>query len=129
MQPGVFRALEFDRVRDVLAQAALTPLGRHRLLVLEPEVSPERVRATLALTTEAVGFVSAAGSLAMAAPDDLETLLVTLDVADQPLEPLGLLAVARFVESVMQVAGAVDRGGAGRGEGRGITLRHRGGDL
>jgi DNA mismatch repair protein MutS2 len=109
MQAAVYRALEFDVVREVLAQAALTPLGRARVRALEPVVSPGLVRAGLVLTTEAAAFVSGAGSLAILAPDDLETLFLTLDVADQPLEPLGLLALGQFVESVTQIGAALQR--------------------
>ena len=50
------------------------------------------------------------GSLGIAAPDDLTGILEVLDVGQQPLEPLHLLGLARFVESVEHVAA----GGTGR---------------
>ena len=42
MQPAVLRALEFDRIREVLAARALTPMGRARLLALDPASGRER---------------------------------------------------------------------------------------
>ena len=40
MQPAVLRALEFDRIREVLSREAATALGRERALALEPAVDP-----------------------------------------------------------------------------------------
>ena len=39
-----YRPLEFDRVRDALADQASTRLGRARALALEPAVAPDIVR-------------------------------------------------------------------------------------
>jgi DNA mismatch repair protein MutS2 len=109
MQPAVFRALEFDRIRELLASRALTPLGRTRLLALEPAVEPQEVEAALALTLEAVALERGGGSLGIHAPDDLETILDILQIEAQPLEPLALLGLARFLGSVDQVASAAAR--------------------
>jgi DNA mismatch repair protein MutS2 len=107
MQAAALRALEFDRIREALAQAALTPLGRTRALVLEPSVDAEEVRRRLALTTEAVAFVEDDGSLAVSAPEDLQTTLRGLELGEDPLEPLQLQGLAQFVESVDEVAAAI----------------------
>ena len=66
MHGTVFRALEFDRVREALADVALTPLGRARALDLTPATDPVDVEARLALTAEAVAFLKQGGSLALA---------------------------------------------------------------
>jgi DNA mismatch repair protein MutS2 len=113
MQPSVLKALEFDRIREALAHEALTPLGRARAMALDPATDPDLVETALRLTTEAVAFAGVGGSLAIVAPEDLEAVLGTLDVADQPLEPLMLLGLARFVESVDHVATTVRRHAAG----------------
>jgi DNA mismatch repair protein MutS2 len=109
MQPAALRALEFDRIREALAREALTPLGRVRALALEPSGDAAEVRRGLDLTTEALAFVTDDGSLAISAPDDLEHTLRALEVGEQPLEPTQLLGLARFVESVGEVAAAVRR--------------------
>ena len=57
-----------------------------------------------------MAFVRDDGSLAVSAPEDLEAILRGLDVGEEPLEPLALLGLAQFVESVDLVAAAVRRG-------------------
>ena len=109
MQIGVLRALEFDRVRDALADSAATSLGRARARNLQPAVTGEEVASRLALTSEAVAFVGHGGSLALSAPDDLDETLAALEIEDQPLEPLQLLGLARVLASVATVAASVDR--------------------
>src|SRR5580765_2313662 len=107
MQPAVLKALEFDRIREALARDALTPLGRVRLDALVPATDPAEVRRGLDLTTEAVRRTKAGGSMAIDAAEDLVTVLGTLEIGDQSLEPLGLLSLARFVTSVDQVATSI----------------------
>ncbi len=110
MQAAALRALEFDRIREALAREARTPLGRARALALEPSPDAAEVGRRLALTSEALAFVRDDGSLAVSAPEDLEAILRRLDVGEEPLEPLSLLGLAQFVESVELVAAAVRRG-------------------
>ena len=104
MQPAVLRALEFDRIREALAREAATPLGRDRARQLAPAVDLDEVRRHLDLATEAAAFVRDDGSLTVWAPEELPAILDGLGVADRPLEPLQLLGLARFVESVARVA-------------------------
>ena len=104
MQPTVLRALEFDRIREALARLALTPLGRVRVAHVGPQADPEIVAQQLDLTSEAAAFVRAGGSLAISAPEDLPAILEALSIDDHPLEPLELLGLARFVESVERAA-------------------------
>ena len=107
MQPAVLRALEFDRIREALAREASTLLGRARALSLEPGTDPDDIRQALDLTLEAVAFLKSAGHLSLDAPDDLGDLLASLDLADEPLIPLQLLGLARFVDSVGTVAARI----------------------
>lgn len=108
MQLAVLRALEFDRIREALAQEASTPLGRERAWALMPAVDPDEVRRRLELSGEAAAFVRDGGSLVIWAPEELPGILEGLGVADRPLEPLQLLGLARFVESVARVAEHID---------------------
>jgi DNA mismatch repair protein MutS2 len=112
MQPAVFRALEFDRIREALAREAATPLGRTRALGLEPATDAVVVQAALDLTTAAASYVAQGGALAIDAPDGLPDILAALDVGDEPLAPVDLVGLARFVSSVERVGAAVGaRGG------------------
>ena len=113
MQPAVFRALEFDRVRDALSDVALTSLGRMRAMALEPATTIEDVRARLALASAAFAFVRQGGSLAISAPDDLDGILAALDVADRPLDPPQLLGLVRILDSVSTVGAAIGRASIG----------------
>src|SRR5438045_1890246 len=108
MQPAVLRALEFDRIREALTREASTPLGRRRALGLTPSADPSIVRRRLDLSTDGAAFVRDDGSLAVWAPEELPAIRDWLGVAERPLDPLQLLGLARFVESVSRVAGGID---------------------
>jgi DNA mismatch repair protein MutS2 len=107
MHVTALKALEFDRIRAALAREASTPLGRVRAEALAPASDPDLVAGALALTSEAVRAITAGGSLAMDATDDLPATLAALEVQDQPLDPAGLLSLARFVESVDRVVAGI----------------------
>src|SRR5262245_13525250 len=104
MQSTVLRALEFDRIREALAQQAQTPFGRERALALEPSADSESVRRRLDETREAVAFLEAGGDMSIDAGDELPAVLDGLSVAAEPLTPLQLIALARFTESAQTVA-------------------------
>ncbi len=103
MQAAALRALEFDRIRDLLAREALTALGEERALALEPAVEPADVTMRLATTSAAAAMTAAGGSLAVDAPADLPDILAGLDIEDQPLDPPALLGLARFLASVDRI--------------------------
>ena len=103
MQSAVLRALEFDRIREALARETATPLGRERALALEPATDLEDVRQRLEASAAAAAFEKSSGSLALDGPEDLAEVLDHLGIADQPLAPLQLLGLARFVSSVGSV--------------------------
>ena len=109
MQASTLKALEFDRIREILAGLALTSLGRTRAFDLEPSTEPADVAGRLALTAEGVQFVGASGSLGLWAPDDLDTILEVLGVEGQALDPLQLVGLARFVDSVDGVVAGIRR--------------------
>jgi DNA mismatch repair protein MutS2 len=114
MQAAVLRALEFDRIREALASRTLTPLGRERALAIAPASDRDAVQAALDLTVEAARFTRDGGSLAIAAPDDLDTTIAILGVADRPLDPLALRGLARLLDSVSAVISSVRRTGGPR---------------
>lgn len=104
MQSVVLRTLEFDRIREALAREAATALGRDRAAALEPAAARDDVQRRLDLTSQGAAFARAGGSLAITAPEDLPRILQTLAIEDHPLDPLDLLGLARFVDSVGTIA-------------------------
>jgi DNA mismatch repair protein MutS2 len=109
MTPGGLRALEFDRVVAAVRSFALTPTGALRLDGLRPLTDPGAVREALAATTETVAYLASNPVFPLRAPEDLETVLALVEVEGRALEPLRLLALAEYLESVDASVGAVRR--------------------
>ena len=109
MTPGGLRALEFDRVVAAVRSFALTPTGEARLDELRPAADLATVREALASTTETVNYLASNPVFPLRAPADLAPLLALLDVEGRALEPLRLLALADYLESVETSAAAVRR--------------------
>ncbi len=100
MDTASLRALEFDQIAAVVRSHAVTPLGAARLADLEPSGDRREVEAMLDLTGEAVLLLQDHPGLPLRAGEDLEPTLDALTVEGRPLEPLRLLALADFLESV-----------------------------
>ncbi len=111
MHLGVLQALEFGQIVDAVRGFALTPLGRARLAGLRPMTDPRRVAQALATTSEAVRYLAQSPAFPLEAPSDLESILAALAVEARPLEPLRLLGLARFLESVGQACDAIRQTG------------------
>ena len=121
MQSAVLRALEFDRIVEMVRGFALTPMGDERLARLAPSSDPQQVARWLAATTETAKYLGreqpvSAARVGRAAPDARR--------AGRRRTRARTATAAR--------AGGVSRFG-GRGEGRhpagaGIVPASRGGD-
>ncbi|HEY8551753.1 MAG TPA: Smr/MutS family protein [Vicinamibacterales bacterium] len=109
MHPATLRALEFPRVLEALTSFALTPLGAERLAALEPMRDVARVEAALAATTEGVRLLGEHPAFPLRAPSGLPETLQALAVVDRPLEPLRLLGLADFLDSLEQVRSLIRR--------------------
>ena len=109
MHAGALQALEFDRIVEVLATFAVTPLGAARLAALRPQTDPRRVASLLAATTEGVRFLETESRLPLRAPADLEAILGALAIEGRPLEPLRLIGLADFLDSVDAARAAIRR--------------------
>ncbi|HWN86797.1 MAG TPA: hypothetical protein VNN99_16650, partial [Vicinamibacterales bacterium] len=94
------RAIEFDRIVSIVAGLAVTPTGRERLEAMTPLVEPARVGAAQAATTEGVRFLSMSPGFPLRAPSELESILDALQVEGRALEPLSLLGLADYLESI-----------------------------
>jgi hypothetical protein len=57
MNAGTLRALEFDRIVTIVADLAVTPMGRAEIESLAPITGPTRVAAALGATSEGVRFL------------------------------------------------------------------------
>jgi DNA mismatch repair protein MutS2 len=109
MHAGGLKALEFDRIVAAVRSFALTPTGAAALEALAPSEDAAVVRDLLAATGEAVAYLAANPVFPLRAPDDLQELLALVGVENRALEPLQLLALATYLESVESAAAAVRR--------------------
>ena len=107
MQPGVLRALEFDRIVETVRGFAVTHLGDERLSQLAPSGDPQKVALWLAATTEAASYAAAHGRVPLQGSKHLPSALVALAIAGRPLEPSRLLTLASFLDSVDETCSAI----------------------
>ena len=94
------RAIEFDRIVSIVADLAVTPTGRERLESMAPMTEPSRIGAAQAATTEGVRFLAVSPGFPLRAPTELEAILDGLQVEGRALEPLNLLGLADYLESI-----------------------------
>src|SRR5437016_2707678 len=109
MQPGALRALEFDRIVEVVCSFALTPMGYERLAALRPFTDPHRVAHLQAETTETARYLASNGVFPLRATSDLPRILEALAVEGRALEPLRLLVLATFLDSVDETRVSIRR--------------------
>ncbi len=111
MNSLTLRALEFDRIVEVVTGLAVTPTGERRLAELQPFTDAGLVAATQKATSEGTRFLAARPGFPLRAPSDLEALIGALGVEGRALEPLRLLALADYLESVDQSRTAIRNSG------------------
>jgi DNA mismatch repair protein MutS2 len=111
MHTGTLRALEFDRIVTMVADLAVTPMGRAEVESLAPMTSPTRVAAALGATSEGVRFLLVHPGFPLRAPAELEGALEGLGTEGRALEPLRLLGLADFLESIEASRKAVAQAG------------------
>jgi DNA mismatch repair protein MutS2 len=109
MQRAAQHALEFHRIVEAVRTFAATPLGRDRLATLRPQSDPRRVTQALGATTEGTRFLSDGGLFPLQAPSDIDSTLAALAVEGRPLEPIRLLGLADFLDTVEQTRAAIRR--------------------
>ena len=109
MHTGALRALEWDQIVEVVRGLALTPLGAARLAELEPQPDPHRVAQLLEATTEGVKYLDANPGFSLNAPPDLDIVLSALAVEGRALDPLRLLALAEFLDSLAITCATIRR--------------------
>lgn len=106
------RALEFDRIVEVVTSLALTPFGAATLAALTPSSESAAVAAALRATGETTQYLETNALFPLRAGAGLEDALASLAIEGRLLEPLPLRAVADFLESVDVTRAAVVKAGA-----------------
>src|SRR6185436_11290069 len=109
MHPGTLRALEFDRIVSVVTALTVTPTGHDRLVQLHPLIDSAQVAAAQRATSEGTKFLADYPGFPLRAPSDLEQILEALNVDGRALEPLRLLGLSGFLESIEQARNAVQK--------------------
>src|SRR5436309_3459257 len=109
MTPAVLRALEFDRVVEMVRGFAMTPMGDERLARLSPSGDPQKVAQLLAATTETVKYLAANGLFPLRSAADIPQILAALAVEGRALEAKRLLILATFLGSVEEAVAAIRR--------------------
>jgi DNA mismatch repair protein MutS2 len=107
MHLPTLRALEFDRIVMVVASLAVTPTGRDRLSDLHPATAASEVLSALRETSEGVRFLTDHPGFPLRAPSDLKSLLAALTLEGRALEPLRLVALSDYLESIERSRGAI----------------------
>jgi DNA mismatch repair protein MutS2 len=108
MHAGALRALEFDRIVEAVSRFAQTPPGASRLAKLQPLYDSRAVAAALAATAETTRFLRDE-HITLQAPEDLDSILVSLAVEGRVLEPQTLVSLAAFLASVESVGQTIRR--------------------
>jgi DNA mismatch repair protein MutS2 len=106
------RTLEFDRIVEVVAGLALTPLGAERLGELTPHTDPKAVAAAINAASETTAYLESNALFPLRAGAGLDEALASLQIEGQFLEPLPLRSVADFLDSVDQTRSSI-RGATG----------------
>jgi DNA mismatch repair protein MutS2 len=106
---AALRALEFDRIVELVAGMAITPTGQDRLHALEPSIDVDDIRRAQQATSEGTRFLADHPGFPLRAPSDLETILEALTVEGRALEATRLRGLADYLESVEQSRAIVRR--------------------
>src|SRR5215472_11592564 len=109
MQSAALRALEFDRVVEMVRGFAMTPMGDERLARLSPSGDPQKVAQLLAATTETAKYLASNGLFPLRAAGEMPQILAALAVEGRAVEAKRLLALATFLGSVEEAVTAIRR--------------------
>src|SRR5262245_29480299 len=109
MQPAALKALEFDRIVEMVRAFALTPMGNERLSRTVPSSDPQKVAQLLAATTETTRYLASNSLFPLRATRDLPQILSALAIEGRALEAARLLDLAAFLDSVDEAKSAIRR--------------------
>jgi DNA mismatch repair protein MutS2 len=109
MYPAALKALEFDRIVEMVRGFALTPMGDERLARIAPSSDPQKVAQLLAATSETTKYLAANSLFPLRATRDLPQTLSALAIEGRALEAARLLALATFLDSIDDAKSAIRR--------------------
>jgi DNA mismatch repair protein MutS2 len=112
MNASALKALEFDRIVSVVTSLAVTTLGRDRLADLHPLTTTGEVLAAQRTTTEGTRFLADHPGFPLRAPSDLGEIIDALGVEGRGLEPMRLLGLSGYLESIEQSRQGITKVGA-----------------
>ena len=112
MNASALKALEFDRIVSAVTGLAVTTLGRDRLADLHPLTTTAEVLAAQRATTEGTRFLADYPGFPLRAPSDLGEIIDALGVEGRGLEPMRLLGLSGYLESIEQSRQAITKVGA-----------------
>jgi DNA mismatch repair protein MutS2 len=101
------RTLEFDRIVERVTALALTPMGARTLAALAPSTDAREVVRAQQATSETSAYLERHPLFPLRAGAALDEALDGLATPGRPLEPLPLLALADFVESIEHTRRAI----------------------
>ena len=113
MHEGALRALEFDRIVEVVKSFALTPLGASQLAKLRPQTDMRSAQTALAATTECVTYLDSNNPFTLDCPPNIESILTNLAIEGLALDAGQLRGLADFLTSVETMQEAVIQAEAG----------------
>ncbi|MEZ2347866.1 endonuclease MutS2 [Terriglobus sp. RCC_193] len=93
-------ALEWPRLREHLATRTQSPLGRARVLALEPTRDLQTIERAQTVTAEIRLFLIAGGAFSFHGIFDAKTLLDKARIPNASLEPLELRRIAELAEHI-----------------------------
>src|SRR5215510_14697189 len=106
MQPAALKALEFDRVVEMVRGFALTPMGNERLGRTAPSSDPQKVAQLLAATTETTRYLAANSLFPLRAIRSLPQILSALAIEGRALEAARLLDLTTCLDSIDEAKSA-----------------------
>ena len=106
---AALRALEFDRIVELVAGMAVTPTGRDRLGELQPSIEAGDIRKAQQATSEGTRFLADHPGFPLRAPSDLDAILDALNVEGRALEAARLRGLSDYLESIEQSRTVVSR--------------------
>ena len=105
MDSRTFEALELGSLTELLARHVQTPLGRKRVLELQPSTDRDEILQALGITTEAADYLKTVGGFGLGGIEDPEPALAQLTVEGTTLDPMQILLLERLINVSLGLRG------------------------
>src|SRR5512135_3280024 len=105
MDGRTFEALELESLVELLARHVQTPLGRTRVLELQPSTDRDQILEAQGITTEAAEYLRTGGGFGLGGIEDPEPALAELAVEGTALDPMQVLLLGRLISVSLGLRG------------------------